>query len=171
MEALLARSNANDEFLDLMLLTTGEREGWEGGEARGREGGREKERERERAQARVCNVGDGGAGGVTAAKSRLPIPDPNPKIQTGYLRQVDEEPPWLCLPLPWPLHGLRHQTISARPLGYAEVGACVPATEQVLEGAWGVCALLCVCVLVRQVGAGRARSWMDSKVRVRLKTE
>jgi hypothetical protein len=73
MQALLDRSNHDDEYLHLMLLTT------------------------------------------------------------GYLRRVDETPPWLCLPLPPPLHTLRHPTMSAYAFGYADISACIPVTSFTLH--------------------------------------
>lgn len=54
-------------------------------------------------------------------------------LTTGYLRRVDEAPPWLCLPLPPPLHTLRHPTLSAYACGYADISACIPVTPFTLH--------------------------------------
>ena len=97
MQALLHRSNSDDEYLQLMLLTT------------------------------------------------------------GYLRRIDETPPWLCLPLPPPLHTLRHQTISAYTAGYADIVSCIPVTYEFLYIAClaaacvALVAFLCQCKLLGTV--------------------
>lgn len=90
MQALLDRSNADDEYLQLMLLTT------------------------------------------------------------GYLRRIDETPPWLCLPLPPPLHQVRHQTMSAYAAGYADAMSCIPVTHGALRLALLAAACVALVALLRQ---------------------
>ena len=72
-------------------------------------------------------------------------------ISTGYMRRIDEAPPWLCVRLAWPLAGLRHHTMPSHRFGTAHQDGCVPVTNYTLAALPVLALLLPVLLLVLEV--------------------